>query len=233
MDLQKFVTTFERYFPKKEIDKVSSHFEDKFTRSFFDPCFLVEGFSSLKKQMLLKLAFSCLDAEECYLEVGTYTGKSLISALMGNEKRKCYACDNFTEFTDSNSFDILMANLERYELKEEVTFFNTDFRHILSQEHIQRPVGLYFYDGAHDFASQYDAIKKAEHLLAPDALVIVDDWRFAKDSRSYAKEATEKAIRESSRKFEMLYELPARFNGDHAMWWNGIAVYSSKADGKY
>jgi len=233
MDLQKFKATFEHYFPKKEIGNVSSHFEDKFTRSFFDPCFLVDGFASIKKQMLLKIAFSCLDADESYFEIGTYTGKTLISALLENEERQCYACDNFTEFTDSNSFDILMANLDRYELKDQVTFFNTDFRTIMSKEHLKHPVGLYFYDGAHDYDSQYDGIKLVENLLAPVSLVIVDDWRYAKDSRSYAKKGTEKAISESSRRWEMLCDLPARFNGDHAMWWNGVAVYSSIAPGAY
>lgn len=54
--------------------------------------------------------------------------------------------------------------------------------------------------------------------------MLVDDWRFAEDSGSYAKEATLNAIRDSSAELTLLYELPARFNGDRAMWWNGVGV---------
>ncbi|MFH1251718.1 MAG: class I SAM-dependent methyltransferase [bacterium] len=103
-------------------------------------------------------------------------------------------------------------------------FFNSDFRKILNNRFIKHPIGLYFYDGAHDFDSQYQAIKLAEHLLADNALVLVDDWRFADDSHSYAKAGTLKAVEESTESYELLYELPARRNGDHAMWWNGVGV---------
>jgi hypothetical protein len=90
------------------------------------------------------------------------------------------------------------------------------------------PVGVYFYDGAHDEKSQYLAIKNVELLLAKEAVVVIDDWRFAEDSRSYAKVGTEKAIAESANDWMMLYELPARYNGDRAMWWNGVCVFAFK-----
>ena len=106
--------------------------------------------------------------------------------------------------------------------------FDSDFRNIMSPKHILHPIGLYFYDGAHDFESQYQAIKLGEPLFSNEALVIVDDWRFAPDSQSYAKEGTLRAVAESNRAWTLLYELPARFNGDQAMWWNGVAVFASK-----
>lgn len=228
MNTNHFIAAFETYFPKHEIGKVSTHFEDKFTRSFFDPCFTVEGMTSIKKQMLLKIAFSCLFEDECYLEIGTYTGKSLISALKNNVSRKCYACDNFSQFTDSNSLEILINNLAQYSVRDKIIFFNSDYRSILLKDKIKEPVGLYFYDGAHDRENQYMAIKLVEPLLADIALVIIDDWRFARDSQSYAKAATEQAISESKRHWQLLYDLPARYNGDHAMWWNGVAVFESR-----
>jgi hypothetical protein len=95
---------------------------------------------------------------------------------------------------------------------------------VLNREKIPQPIGLYFYDGAHDEDSQYEGIRQAEPLLAGKALVIVDDWRFAEDSRSYAQRGTQRAIAESANEWQLLYELPARFNGDRALWWNGVAV---------
>jgi predicted O-methyltransferase YrrM len=226
MDIEKFTATFETYFPPSQHQTVSVHFEDVFTRSFFDPCFDVAGMTSVKKQFLLKFAFKCVDPGECYVEVGTYQGKSLISAVAGAEERPVYACDNFSEFQSTNSLDRLYHNLKHYDLASKIHVFNSDFRAILTPSRIPEPVGLYFYDGAHDEQSQYDAIRLIEPLLAARAVVIVDDWRFAADSRSYAREGTLRALRESKRSWQMLYDLPARFNGDQAMWWNGVAVFA-------
>jgi predicted O-methyltransferase YrrM len=228
MEIKRFISIFNFYFPSNEIHSISVHLEDKFTRSFFDPCFFIDGMISIKKQKLLNIAFSCLEMNECYLEIGTYTGKSLISAMINNNEHKVYACDNFSEFNNTNSIEILMRNLDFYGLKDKVTFYNADFRNILNREKIEFPIGAYFYDGAHDLDSQYMGIKSVEHLLSDEALVIVDDWRFAQDSQSFAKLGTENAIKESKHLWQMLYELPSRYNGDHAMWWNGIAVYSFK-----
>lgn len=229
MNVDAFMSTFEHFFPINELSNATVLFEDRFMRSFFDPCFSVNGMSSIKKQMLLGLAAQGVSPDECYLEIGTYTGKSLISAMLSGSACTYYACDNFSLFKETNSLSTLVENLKRYKLEDRVTLFNDDFRQILRCELIKEPVGVYFYDGAHDFDSQYDAIRLAEPLLSPAALVIVDDWRFADDSHSHAKEATEQAISESRRNWRLLYDLKARYNGDHAMWWNGVAVYATNS----
>jgi predicted O-methyltransferase YrrM len=228
MRLAQFVYTFEHYFPAQQHGHVSAIFEEKFTRSFYDPCFDVEGMTSVKKQFLLKIAFAAIEDGECYLEVGTYQGKSLISAVKDNSSRPVYACDNFSEFSNTNSFEKLRENLQKHGLLDKIRAFDSDFRSIMTRKHISYPIGCFFYDGAHDFESQYQAIKLVEPLLSDQALIIVDDWRFAPDSQSYAKEGTLRAIAESQRRWTLMYELPARFNGDHAMWWNGVAVFTSE-----
>jgi predicted O-methyltransferase YrrM len=187
--------------------------------------------TSIKKQRLLRTAFSCLPPGEAYLEIGTFQGKSLLSAMAGNPRRPVYACDNFSEFQDRNSLQRLTANLRDHDAVERVTFFDGDFRAILSREHISDPVGLYFYDGAHDLDSQRDGVALAEPLLADEALVLVDDWRLAEDSGSYAEAGTREALEHSRQDWELLYELPARWNGDHGMWWNGIGVLAFRRRG--
>lgn len=229
MDIERFVATFETQFPPEEIARISLPYEEEGVRQRYDPCPDVEGMVSVKKQQLLRLAFACIGEGECYLEVGTYQGKSLLSAAMGNISRPCYACDDFSQCSIPNARERLLSNLERYGLRDRVVFFPTDFRGNLTPSHIREAVGLYFYDGAHDYESHYQAIRLVEPLLAPVALVIIDVWRFAADSQSYARVATKQAIIESSRRWRQLYNLPARHNGDHAMWWNGVAVFASCA----
>ena len=228
MNTQAFKGRFAKVFTAQRISGPSFLYGNRFARFLLDPCRGVQGMASIKKLKLLNLAFACLEPDECYLEVGTYLGKSLIAAMKGNPERQVFACDNFSEFGANNTRESLLGNLKAYQLDDRATFYNADFLTVLNRKQIPLPVGLYFYDGAHDHSSQYNAIKDVEPLLADEALVIVDDWRFAPDSQSYAKVATEKAISESVNTWQMLYDLPARYNGDLAMWWNGVAVYSFK-----
>jgi predicted O-methyltransferase YrrM len=228
VDVQRFEWLFEHLFPAAVRDLPYPLHATAEGVKALDPCPDVVGMASISKLRLLNAAFYCLEPTECYLEVGTYNGKSLISAALGNPPRAMYACDDFSEFTNSNSAAILDANLRRYSLREAVKFFDGDFRTAFADGRIDCPVGLYFYDGAHDEVSQYEGIKLAEPLLADEALVLVDDWRLAEDSGSYAEAGTIRAAQESVHDWELMYVLPARVNGDLEMWWNGVAVLSFK-----
>ncbi len=227
MHIDAFQDAFAKQFKGRLLNLPTYEYWDPIVCNRLDLCPDVEGKLSLKKQQLLNLAFRFLDEGEAYFEVGTYLGKSLLSAMIDNAPRPVFACDNFSQFSD-NTYEALRANLAKYHFADRVTFFNCDFLEVYSKSRLTLPVGLYFYDGAHDDASQYEAIKRVEPFLANEALVLVDDWRLANDSGSYAKDATMRAVAESSATWELLYELPARFNGDRAMWWNGVGVLSFK-----
>jgi predicted O-methyltransferase YrrM len=231
MKLSQFTVAFEKTFSEHQIWQPSPRYSLlKRRRNFADVCPDVTGMSSSKKLKLLNLAVSLLpkDGSEAYLEVGTYLGKSLISALRENSGRSAIACDDFSEFQSQGNGNInaLKENLLRYGMLERVKFYNEDFRALFSRwsdEELPR-IGVYLYDGAHDEQSQYDGIRMVEPLLANNALVIVDDWRYAPDSESYAEAGTKQAIAQSAHRWKILWELPARFNGDREMWWNGVAV---------
>jgi hypothetical protein len=158
-------------------------------------------------------------------------GKSLVAALTGNPRSPAVACDNFSEFDNApypQNRQHLINNLQKYGLSEQVKFFDCNFRFLLKNWHEEKlkPVGVYFYDGAHDEESQYQAIHLGEEVLADKAIVIIDDWRFAPDSQSFAKAGTLRAVRESRHQWDLIHELPARYNGDRAQWWNGVGVFS-------
>lgn len=225
MNIKTFRELFAQRFPGKTLNLPTYEHWDPLVSRRLDLCPDVKGMLSLKKQQLLNLAFGLLAPGEAYLEVGTYQGKSLLSAMLNNPSRPVFACDNFSQFED-NSFETARANLAKHGYLEQVTFYDCDFLEVYTRDRLPVPVGLYFYDGAHDYDSQYAAIARAEPFLANEALVLVDDWRFAEDSGSCAKEATLNAVRSSSAEWTLLYELPARFNGDRAMWWNGVGVLS-------
>ncbi len=222
MDIGRFCAAFEAAFPLKVRHEANHHYT-------LCPVSDIEGMMSVKKQMLLNLAYSHLEQGEGYLEIGSWRGKSLISAMLGNEPRPSFACDNFSEFLGSknpqhNAEEILARNIKRYGMDQHITLYNEPFQQIFTAEKLPVPIGLYHYDAAHDEQSQYLGVKLAEPFLTPHALVIIDDWRFASDSDSYAKKGTLRAVSESCQYWDLLYELPARRNGDHDMWWNGVAL---------
>lgn len=226
VDIDAFRRAFQRVFPGRSIFQPEDELWNPMVMSQRDLCPDVKGMLSLRKQRLLNLAFATLPEGEAYLEVGTYMGKSLLSAMLGNAPRPVHAVDSFSEFTDVNSLETTLDNLRRYGLVEQVHFHDCDFRAVFDKSHIPEPVGLYFYDGAHDEQSQYDGIRMVEPLLADSALVLVDDWRLAEDSGSYAEIGTLGAMADSRHDWRLLYHLPARMNGDLGLWWNGVGVLS-------
>lgn len=233
MDIVRFAKLFEKEFPAGSRAVPDSRLRTAIFRYFLDPCPDVPGMVSPRKLKLLQLAVSLLpsDGSECYLEVGTYQGKSLIGALKTNPGRKGVCCDNFSEFDvaagTSDSLTHLRRNLDRHGLTSRVSIFSEDFRTLFRRsepENLMPPVGVYFYDGAHDDSSQYEGIRLVEPLLSDTAVVIVDDWRRAADSGSFAEEATRRAMSDSAHHWSIQWVLPARANGDYALWWNGVAV---------
>jgi predicted O-methyltransferase YrrM len=230
MNTEGFLSAFQKTFSEGQRSQPTSRLSRFLPfQKFRDPCPDVVGMASPKKLKLLNLAVSFLtkDDGECYLEVGTFQGKSLIAALLGNKGRAAIACDNFSEFDseeDSSNITILNQNLSRYGMSDSVRLYNEDFLSLLSRWKIENlpSVGVYFYDGAHDEASQYEAIRSVEDLLSDRALVIVDDWR--EESGSFAEAGTRRAISQSRHSWSIQWVLPARYNGDLAMWWNGVAI---------
>ena len=241
MNIEQFQATFEAVFPATGRNQPTRRYEwhiprPGFLKRFgvrnfylFESLRDVEGLVSIKKEQLLRLAYGCLGREEAYLEVGTWQGRSLIAAMHGNAPRPTFGCDDFSESYMNRKLDLharFLRNIRRHGLERDVTFYKEPFQTIFTKEKLPIPIGLYFYDAAHDEQHQYLGIKLVEPFLNDEALVIVDDWRFAPDSQSYAKAGTQRAVAESSHGWRLLHELPARRNCDRAMWWNGVAVYA-------
>ena len=89
---------------------------------------------------------------------------------------------------------------------------------VLEHPPFSAPVGVYFYDGGHNFDDQYRALELGEPLLADEALVIIDDTAFDRVA------AANRAYTARLPQFERVLRLESPFNGE-PRWWNGIEVY--------
>lgn len=154
---------------------------DEFPRSelprdprFADVLDAVPGLAKPNNLALLNLAVSLLPAGESYVEVGTFRGTSLISALLGNDGTDAVAIDDFS-FRDG-SRDELEANLERFGLAGRAAVLEGDAFRLIPEGRLgDRRVGVYYYDAGHSYEQQLEGLRMVEPWLADEALLIVDD----------------------------------------------------------
>lgn len=138
----------------------------------------VAGYTGPNELAVLHHAVELLPDDEAYLEVGTFKGRSLVAAAQRNEGKTCYAMENFLEFgmAGEEARAELMHNLQVYAGKADIHLLEGDaFELMATKGAIDKPIGVYFYDGEHTLLSHYLALAVVEPLLADEALVLIDD----------------------------------------------------------
>ena len=133
----------------------------------------VPGLTRENNLALLNLAASLLGPGEAYVEVGVYHGASLIASMLGNEDKRFVGIDSFG-FRDA-SLEGVEANLERFGLPRPEIVVGDAFELVPGGALDGVPIGVWYYDAAHDYDSQVEGLRIAEPLLGPGALMIVDD----------------------------------------------------------
>jgi hypothetical protein len=134
-----------------------------------------------------------------YLEVGSWAGSTVCSAIYGNQVR-CTCVDNWSQFGDvrdefqRNTQNALNGN-------NSINLCEQDFRAV-NYEDIGK-FNTYLFDGPHEIHDQYDGLKYALPALDDTFVFIVDDWN---DPRP--REGTTKAIEDLG--VEVIYSLQIR-----------------------
>jgi protein O-GlcNAc transferase len=179
---------------------------------------------------LLNLAASLLGPGESYVEVGTYYGASLIGAMRGNQG-DFVAIDLFsfgpTEVKGRKlpaaSREGLEENLRRFGAEGATILEGDAFELIEGGALADRRVGVYYYDGPHDYDSQVRGLRAIEPWLAYEALLVVDDFDWEQVDR-----ATRDYLAAQPRA-RMLFEIGGAAKGQ-PQWWEGVAVLGWRAD---
>lgn len=178
----------------------------------------VTGFTSANELAVLNLAAAALPDDEAYLEVGTFKGRSLVGAVQGNEGKAFYAMENFLEFgmAGQEARAELEDNLRRFAGDADVRLLEGDAFTLMAEDGVvDRPVGVYFYDGEHTLLSHYLALAVVEPLLADEALVLVDDATWPVVQRAH------KLFLKRHRGWEITATWDARY-ADDPRWANGL-----------
>jgi predicted O-methyltransferase YrrM len=179
----------------------------------------VPGMSTEHALTVLDLAVAGLGAGECYLEVGSYRGRSVVGAMLHHPGRQAIAVESFAEFgvdPDRTRAEV-ESTLREFGVADRVRLVVGDAFRGLDRSAVPEPVGVYFYDGAHSRVAHYLGLALAEPLLAERALVIVDDWSWPQ-----VRSATE-AYLDRHPGYRVVAEMSAAADFD-PRWCNGLVV---------
>lgn len=204
---------------KNNINQVISFFENSENGiSKIDEYIIkMEGMSGTKTRHFYNNLLSLEDSR--YLEIGTWKGSSVCSAMCGN-KAKVLCIDDWSQFSGPKAE--FLTSFEKYKGENDARFiesncFNIDTNSI-------GKFNIYMYDGDHSYESHYKALTHFINCLDQTFVFIVDDWNWLQ-----VRNGTLDAIRDL--KLNVLWEKQIRLTNDNSVtkdtegWWNGIAVF--------
>lgn len=171
----------------------------------------IPGMSSRKVRHLLN---NLITNNDRYLEIGTWMGSTLISALYKNNPQYYIAIDNWSEWDGpKNDF---FNNCQKY-LNYMPNFLEKNCFDLGEEKNNIKDITIYFYDGGHSETDQYRAITYYYECLADNFIILVDDY-----NSPPVPIGTQNAINDLKIKKKCEIELPADYNGDTNKWWNGL-----------
>jgi hypothetical protein len=179
----------------------------------------MEGMSGTKTRHFYNNLLNTEDSR--YLEIGTWKGSSVCSAMCGN-KAKVVCIDNWSEFGGPKSE--FLVNFEKFKGENQAIFIENDCYKVDVSK--LPKFNIYMYDGNHTNESHYKALLHYYNCLDDVFIFIVDDWNW-KDVRDGTLSSIQKL------NLKILYQKEIRLTWDNShtpqpqakdTWWNGIYV---------
>jgi hypothetical protein len=159
-----------------------------------------------------------------YVEIGTWKGSSIISALYKN-KVKATCIDNWSEMGGPvNEFKNNLSLYLNKNTDSELTIIEKDC-FTLTNKDIIEPIDIFMYDGEHTYESHKKAISYFKDFFAKYVIILVDDWVF----RDYIRQGTYDGINIAELKIHYFKEIGLvntnDFNTSGDTFWNGCGVF--------
>lgn len=193
----------------------------KLRASLILPLLAVRRMSTFTNALLLNAAVQEMKTDRCFVNVGVWNGFTLLSAMAGNEEKVCIGVDNFSEFGGPKA-----AFLERFTSRRSVNdrFFDQDYVDFFAAG-LDRPLGVYLYDGEHSYENQYRGLMVADPFYSEDAIVIVDDTNLDR-----ARDATLQFAEDSRLDWEVIYDQRTATR-KHVTLWHGLMILQAGGSG--
>lgn len=168
----------------------------------------MKGMTGIKTRHFYNNLLNTEDAR--YLEIGTWMGSSVCSAMCGN-KAKVICIDNWSEFDGPK--DIFLVNFEKFKGENDATFIENDCYKI--DISTLPKFNIYMYDGNHTNESHYKALLHYYDCLDDVFIFIVDDWNWKS-----VRDGTNDAIQKLNLKVLYEKEIRTTNNDTHPAWWS-------------
>lgn len=192
--------------------KKTDNYESKIT----DEILKMDGMSGKKTRHFYNNICSMNDTR--YLEIGTWKGSSICSAMCNN-KMTCTAIDNWSEFGGPK--DEFIINFNKYKGENNATFIEKDCWNI--DVNLLGKFNIYMYDGNHTETSHFQALNHYLNCLDNEFIYLVDDW-----NNETIRNGTLNSIKHKN--LEILYqkEIYTESNSNLNDWHNGISIFVLK-----
>ena len=159
-----------------------------------------------------------------YLEVGTWKGSSISSAMFNN-KIKCVCIDNWSEFGGPK--EEFLTNFNKFKEGNDATFIESNSWEVEPSK--LGKFNVYMYDGDHSSESHYKALNHFLSCLDDEFIFIIDDWNWEQ-----VRTATLKSIADNNLEIRYKKEIFTPYtdfrmnNCRNYTWWNGICIFVLK-----
>ena len=147
--------------------KKTDNYESKITDEILE----MEGMSGKKTRHFYNNICSMNGAR--YLEIGTWKGSSLCSAMCNNNMT-CVAIDNFHQYGGPK--EEFMANFNKFKGLNNATFIEKSCWDV--NVNTIGPFNIYMYDGSHRAECHFKALNHYLDCLDNEFIYLVDDWNF-------------------------------------------------------
>jgi len=164
----------------------------------------------------------CSVSNARYLEIGTWKGSSLCSAMYGNNM-VCVCIDNWS-YPGGSTKDAFYENFNRFKGENNATVIEDDCWNVDPDK--LGSFNIYMYDGDHTEECHYRALDHFMNCLDNEFIYLVDDWN-AEEVRS----GTIKAVSDNNLEIISKKEIFTTHNpgiqtsGRLNDWHNGIGIF--------
>jgi hypothetical protein len=140
-----------------------------------DALLYMDGMSGRSYRRFINQLMRLHGADARYLEIGSWKGSTLASAIEGNKGHAC-CIDNWSEYGCPR--EAFAANIAATRTDATLEVIEADFREVQYRNIKGGPFNIYMFDGPHNEQDHYDGIRRAQHALADTYTLIVDDWNW-------------------------------------------------------
>ena len=218
-----------KYSSSKVTEKLINHIKkslkktDRYESKITEDILKLDGMSGKKTRHFYNNICSMDDAR--YLEIGTWKGSSICSAMCNNNI-KTLAIDNWSEFGGPK--EEFLKNFDKFKGVNDATFLEKNCWDIDSNK--IGKFNIYMYDGNHTTDSHFKALNNFLPALDNVFIYLVDDW-----NKSDVREGTLNAIKKNKLKISYKKEIRTTNDNSHANpwgvasdWHNGICIFVLK-----